>query len=61
MQCVNHPEREARFYCQKTNRWFCEECGKGCQQPEAHCKFRTACVIWALEHDRSGWLREPTS
>ena len=61
MECVKHPEREARLYCQKTNRWFCEECGSGCASLKAHCKFRTACIIWALEHDRSGSLREEAS
>ena len=58
MECVKHPEREAKLYCQKTNRWFCEECGSGCATPRTHCKFRTACIIWALEHDRSGSLKE---
>jgi hypothetical protein len=56
MRCVKHPDREARFFCQKTNRWFCEECARRCLSPKAHCKFRTACIIWALEHDRSGYL-----
>jgi len=27
--------------------------------PKAYCKFRTQCVIWALEHDRDGDLLQP--
>ncbi len=59
--CVKHPDRVAKLFCQKTGRWLCDECGAHCDAPKAYCKFRTACVIWALEHDADGDLRHGTT
>ncbi|MBN1656518.1 MAG: hypothetical protein JXA30_22295 [Deltaproteobacteria bacterium] len=52
MNCKNHPEREAVYFCQKTKQWFCPECGSRCLSPKAYCKFRLDCVIWIQEHER---------
>lgn len=52
MNCVNHENREAVYFCQKRKRWFCTECGSHCELPEKHCKFRLDCVIWIQEHER---------
>jgi hypothetical protein len=58
-ECANHPGVEARRFCQKTGRWLCDECGSRCTSPDTYCKFRTACIIWALQHDREGDLAPP--
>ncbi|RKY18054.1 MAG: hypothetical protein DRP63_02690 [Planctomycetota bacterium] len=47
MRCVNHPNREAYAFCQKYSRAYCRECCK-CPDPKSFCKFRKACLVWAL-------------
>lgn len=53
--CVNHPDREARFPCQKNNtRGYCQECvgsGVPCFDPDIYCKFRSQCVIWEMARE----------
>ena len=45
--CINHPDRETSYHCQKHNIDMCEECLR-CRDPELYCKFCTACVIHFL-------------
>lgn len=45
--CINHPDRETSYHCQKHNIDMCEECLR-CRDPELYCKYRTACVIHFL-------------
>ncbi len=52
MQCANHPDRKAMGYCEKNNRYLCEECAK-CQSPGMYCKYRPKCVIWELSRHES--------
>jgi hypothetical protein len=49
--CVNHPDREARYVCQKHNVHLCEEC-LTCRDPELYCKFRPSCMIWFVHKER---------
>jgi uncharacterized 2Fe-2S/4Fe-4S cluster protein (DUF4445 family) len=57
--CRHHPDREGRVYCQKYNHYYCGDCIR-CRQPKAHCKFRTACLIWEFEkYGIPDDLREP--
>jgi len=51
MNCVNHEDREAVLFCQKSKKWLCEECGSHCLSPELQCKFRLDCIIWLREHE----------
>lgn len=46
--CRNHPERPGTVYCQKYDRFYCDECIQ-CREPMQYCKFRTACLIWEFE------------
>ncbi|MGM0427600.1 MAG: hypothetical protein ACQEQ7_10230 [Thermodesulfobacteriota bacterium] len=49
MQCRNHPDREARFTCQKMNVGYCLECLEDCEactDPCGYCQFRSQCIIW---------------
>ncbi len=46
--CFKHPDRDATAYCQKYDRYVCDEC-LYCRQPKNHCKHRTACLIWEFE------------
>ena len=46
-KCINHPDRETSYHCQKHNLDMCEECMR-CRDPELYCKHRTACVIHFL-------------
>ena len=45
--CINHPDRETPYHCQKHHIDMCEECLR-CRDPELYCKYRTACVIHFL-------------
>lgn len=40
--------REDHFFCEKTNRWLGVERESLCPSPDSYCRFRTACIIWAL-------------
>lgn len=42
--CYRHPDRDAKFYCQKDGNYMCEECAC-CHSPRVYCQYRTACVI----------------
>ena len=42
--CINHPDRETSYICEKYNIYMCEQC-MHCRDPEIYCKFRTACPI----------------
>ena len=44
-KCVNHPEVETPYHCQKHDIHLCDECLE-CRDPELYCKFRSACPIW---------------
>lgn len=56
MKCANHPDRDAIGYCEKNNRYLCEECLE-CQSPGMYCKFRPKCLVWELS--RHGRKDEP--
>lgn len=56
MKCVNHPDREATFYCFKFRRSLCLECLTCQDPPPGRCRDRTACLIW--EFDRRGMPEE---
>jgi len=47
-KCVNHPDIETSFLCQKYNQYMCEKCMK-CKDPKIYCKYRTACPILFIE------------
>jgi len=51
--CINHPQREARWFCQKFQVAYCDECCR-CTHPEGYCIFRPQCAIWqiCLEEDK---------
>ena len=52
MNCQKHPEKEARGYCTKYNRYLCDDC-LVCQDPTLYCKHRTSCLIWEfVRHGR---------
>ena len=60
--CSVHSDREAFAVCQKYELGYCEECFGSerctCIIPKMYCKFRTACMIWALCKRREGKLVE---
>ncbi|MFP4306177.1 MAG: hypothetical protein ACLFRG_03355 [Desulfococcaceae bacterium] len=49
--CVNHPDRETPYTCQKHGVHLCEEC-LACRDPELYCKFRPSCMIWMIHKER---------
>ncbi len=53
-KCINHPDRETSYLCQKHNIYMCEECIK-CRDPEIYCKFRSSCPIWFMNKGKAGW------
>ena len=55
--CHSHPDRPARFLCEKLQQRFCEECAR-CPRP-THCKYRDQCLIRAMEFDDEPREREP--
>jgi hypothetical protein len=46
-RCVNHPQREASWFCSKHSVAYCDECCR-CPHPEGYCKFRAQCPIWQV-------------
>jgi hypothetical protein len=49
MMCRYHPDREAKFLCNKMEYGYCEECLEdctACSDPELYCRHRTQCFIW---------------
>jgi hypothetical protein len=46
-RCVNHPDRETGYVCQKHQIYMCQDC-INCRDPEIYCKFRESCAIWFL-------------
>lgn len=52
-KCVNHPDRETNYLCQKQNIYFCEEC-MHCRDPKIYCKFRSSCMIWFMTKKSDG-------
>jgi len=53
MNCERHPDRKATGYCEKYNRYLCEDC-MHCQDPSIYCKFRKQCVVWEIERHGTG-------
>jgi hypothetical protein len=47
MNCINHPKREAVYFCFKHKIGYCGECCK-CIDREKFCKYRPTCTIWAI-------------
>lgn len=45
--CINHPDRETSYLCQKHQVYLCEEC-LACSDPQLYCKFRSSCIIWFI-------------
>jgi hypothetical protein len=45
--CYRHPNREARFYCEKDGNYMCRSCAC-CRSPRIYCQFRSACLIHVL-------------
>ena len=46
-RCINHPDRETSYHCQKHDIYMCEECLE-CRDPDLYCKYRESCPIWFL-------------
>ncbi len=46
-RCINHPDRETSYRCQKHDIYMCEECLE-CRDPDLYCKYRESCPIWFL-------------
>ncbi len=42
--CINHPDREGRWVCQKFDTAYCDECCR-CSHAEGYCKFRLQCGV----------------
>lgn len=55
-KCINHPDRETSFICQKHGICLCEEC-MHCIDPDIYCKFRPSCTIWFMTRKKK--LDEP--
>ncbi len=49
-KCINHPDTETRFLCQKYNQYMCEKC-MTCKDPKIYCKYKTACPIRFMEQN----------
>ena len=43
-RCINHPDIETSYLCEKYNIYMCAGC-MHCRDPEIYCKFRTSCPI----------------
>jgi uncharacterized 2Fe-2S/4Fe-4S cluster protein (DUF4445 family) len=56
-KCINHPDRETRFFCMKHQLYLCEEC-LACRDPQLYCKHRTACAIWFMTRRQEVWGQE---
>ena len=56
-KCINHPDRETRFFCMKHQLYLCEEC-LACRDPQLYCKHRTACPIWYMNKRQEAWDKE---
>jgi hypothetical protein len=41
-KCINHPDRETRFFYMKHQLYLCE----ACKDPHLYCKHRPSCPIW---------------
>jgi hypothetical protein len=52
LNCINHKDREAVAFCEKTNRRLCAECAIRCETPDSPCKSRMNCGIWFSERER---------
>ncbi len=53
-KCVNHPDRETRFFCMKYQLYMCESC-LACRDPQLYCKHRSACPIWFMTKRKEAW------
>ncbi len=52
-ECASHPGAAAAYYCDKYDRYLCENCIV-CQDPDLYCKSRTMCVIWEVSRHEEG-------
>ncbi len=63
-RCVNHPERETSYCCQKHGYYLCEQCLQ-CRDPKLYCAHRSACIIHFLtkgkRHDSPEAREEPSA
>lgn len=50
-KCINHPERETPYRCEKHGIFMCQDCLE-CKDPQLYCKFRSSCPIWFLHKER---------
>jgi len=59
MKCINHPDRAGNGYCERYERYLCEDCMQ-CQDPSLYCKFRKQCIVWEFwRHGMEGDFPEP--
>lgn len=49
-RCIKHPDRDTSYLCSKHQIYICESCLR-CRDPGAHCKYRSSCVIRAMEKE----------
>ena len=56
-KCINHPDRETRFFCMKHQLYLCEEC-LVCKDPQLYCKHRSSCPIWFMTKRQELWDKE---
>jgi uncharacterized 2Fe-2S/4Fe-4S cluster protein (DUF4445 family) len=56
-KCINHPDRETRFFCMKHQLYLCEEC-LVCRDPQLYCKHRSSCPIWFMTKRQELWDQE---
>ncbi|MGM0424811.1 MAG: ASKHA domain-containing protein [Thermodesulfobacteriota bacterium] len=50
-KCVNHPQTETPYKCQKHGIYMCQDC-LHCKDPNIYCKFRSSCPIWFIHQER---------
>jgi hypothetical protein len=57
--CERHPGERLNIRCERFHRRFCDLDFAGpdrpeCKSPDAFCKFRQQCVVWARLLDETG-------
>ena len=56
-KCINHPDRDTRFFCMKHQLYLCEACME-CKDPQLYCKHRSSCPIWFMTKRQELWDQE---
>ncbi|MFP4587626.1 MAG: ASKHA domain-containing protein [Desulfohalobiaceae bacterium] len=55
-KCVNHPQIDTPYKCQKHAIYMCQDC-LHCKDPNLYCKFRSSCPIWFIHQERENEKR----